>query len=428
LASDPIFSFLFRGTPKEYSEIHKDNFQPRIGLAYALNEKSVIRLGAGRYITRTGVSDSILLGGNPPLQPTASVTFGSVDDPGGISMNRFPLAINTQDRIFKNPESWSWSAIFQRELGFGTTIEVGYIGRRGLHAPRERNLNQLQPGALFEPGATLPNGRTINPDFLRPFKGFGIIRNSGNEANSLYNSFQVDINRRFTRGLLFGIAYTLSKSSDDGSAYREVIPNAFDASALWGPSAFDRRHMLVVNAIYELPFLRSRSGITGRLLGGWVLSVISQFRTGTPFSIATADDFAGVGPGSGSQLWIVNGDPSLDRGERGFSTGSADQNFWFKTKNADGSPLFTPPPTGTFSNQRVRNLIYGPGSQFHNMAAFKDFLITENHRIQFRVEAFNWPNHPNFGNPDSNPRSANFGKVTSKSSERQLQFALRYQF
>src|SRR5690606_4255065 len=149
--------------------------QPRLGIAYAFNEKNVFRAGVGRFMTRLGVSDSVFLGGNPPLQPTVSITRGNADNPGGTAGNAFPLAITTQDRIFPNPEAWTWNAPFDREIGFDTTVEVGYVGRRGLHAQRERNINQLQVGTTqANPG--------INVDFLRPYKGFAIIRVTNNDA------------------------------------------------------------------------------------------------------------------------------------------------------------------------------------------------------------------------------------------------------
>jgi Carboxypeptidase regulatory-like domain len=427
IANTGEFDFLFQGASKEFSKIHKNNFQPRFGVAYAFNDKNVIRAGAGRFYTRLGVSDSVFLGGNPPLQPTVSISNGSVDNPGGTGGNAFPLAITTQDKIFKNPEAWTWNVTFEREIAFSTLVEIGYVGRRGLHGQRERNINQLQPGA------TQANP-TTNPDVLRPFKGFGIIRLTNNDANSIYHGLQVSANRRFTDGFLFGVAYTLSKSSDDGSAQRDVVPNAFDVSPLWGPSIYDRRHVLVLNAVYQLPFFKDRGTLAGKLFGGWTISGISQFQTGTPFSITTNDDFAGVGPGSGRQFWVLNGAVTQDNK---FSDSATDSNFWFRGN-------FTPPPAGTFNTQRVKNMIYGPGFQNHNLTLFKEFFVTEGHRIQFRVEAYNWLNHPNLGGGsgtgaydfnngtasgiDLNPRSSTFGKVTTKGSERQLQFALRYQF
>ncbi len=346
IADTGEFDFLFRGFDKQYSKIHYGDFQPRVGFAYAFNEKNVIRAGIGRFITRLGVSDSVFLGGNPPFQLQVSITNGSVDSPGGRSGNIFPLGVTTQDPIFKNPEAWTWNVTFEREIGFSTTVEIGYVGRRGLHGQRERNINQLQAGTC--PGGPCPLinpsnpalGR-FNPDALRPYKGFGIIRSTNNDANSLYNGFQVGVTRRFTDGLSFGLAYTLSKSEDDGSLQRDVIPNAYDASTLWGPSDFDRRHVMVINGIYEFPFFRDRSTLKGKVLGGWAISATSQLQTGTPVSIRTSDDFAGVGSGSGAQYWVVNGDPALSRGDRAFSENSSDQNFWFLRTNPDGTPIFT---------------------------------------------------------------------------------------
>jgi hypothetical protein len=435
IAQTGEFNFLFRGAPAQFSKIHKNNFQPRVGIAYAINDKNVIRAGAGRFYTRLGVSDSIFLGGNPPLQPTVSISRGSVDNPGGTGSNAFPLVITTQDKIFKNPEAWTWNVTFEREIGFDTLVEVGYVGRRGLHNNRERNINQLQTG-------TIQRNPGVNPDFLRPYKGFGIIRLTNNDANSLYNGLQVSANRRFTNGFLFGLAYTLAKTSDNGSDQRDVVPNAFDVSNLWGPSTYDRRHVLVLNAVYQLPFFTDKSTLVGKLLGGWTLSAISQFQTGTPVTIGTGDDFAGVGPGSGGQLWIVNSDPTLDRGDKKFSLGTSDQNYWFRISRpgATCNPanaanrrdpaicVFTEPTAGTFSTQRSRGILYNPGFQNHNLTLVKEFFITESHRIQFRAEAYNWLNHPNWGGADTNPRSSTFGKVTGKGGNRELQFALRYQF
>ncbi|MGH9833666.1 MAG: TonB-dependent receptor, partial [Blastocatellia bacterium] len=417
IAQTGEFNFLFRGAEAEFSKIHKNNFQPRLGIAYAFNEKNVIRAGVGRFYTRLGVSDSVFLGGNPPLQPTVSITRGNVDNPGGTGGNAFPLVVTTQDKIFKNPEAWTWNATFEREIGFNTLLEIGYVGRRGLHAQRERNINQLQPG-------TIQRNPGVNTDFLRPYKGFGIIRLTNNDANSMYHGLQVGANRRFTNGFLFGVAYTLSKSNDDGSAQRDVVPNAYDVSNLWGPSTFDRRHVLVVNAVYQLPIFKDRTTLAGKLLGGWTVSAISQFQTGTPITIATGDDFAGVGAGSGSQFWLYSSVPNI---EGKFANNATDPNFWFNP-TAGGSPVFTQPAAGSFSTQNARGILYNPGFQNHNFTLFKDFSITENHRIQFRAEAYNWPNHPNWNGADTNPRSSTFGKIQTKGGERQLQFALRYQF
>ncbi|MFN7928782.1 MAG: carboxypeptidase regulatory-like domain-containing protein [Blastocatellia bacterium] len=426
IASTGQFDFLFRGEGKSFSEVHKNNFQPRAGLAYAFNEKNVFRAGVGRFMTRLGVSDSVFLGGNPPLQPTVSVTNGSVDNPGGKAGNVFTQQITTQDKIFKNPEAWTWNGTFEREIGFGTKLEVSYVGRRGLHAQRERNINQLAVGTLqANPG--------VNPDALRPYKGYNIIRVTNNDANSMYHSFQAGLERRFSKGLSYSFAYTLSKSWDDGSAQRDVVPNAYDVSNLWGPSTFDRRHSMVITFAYQPPIFKDQSKWTGKLLGGWVLSGVSQMATGNPITIGTGDDFAGVGPGSGSQLWLYTRAPEIKgqyANNSATAPGTFESNYWFYPFNADGTAIFTKPAAGTISNQKGRGLFYAPGFQNHNLRLNKEFLIKERHSLQFVLEGFNWLNHPNWNGPDTNPNNltTTFGKVTGKGGNREMQVALRYSF
>lgn len=421
IADTGEFNRLFRGEPKQFSDVHKLLFQPRVGIAYSLTPKSVVRAGIGRFVTRLGVSDSIFLGGNPPLQPMVSISHGTADNPGGGGPGTaFPLNVTTQDKIFPNPESWAWNVTFQRELPANTTIEVGYVGRRGLHGQRERNMNQLQPG-------TVQANRGVNVDSLRPFRGFGPIRITNNDANMRYNSFQLDLTRRFSRGLSFNIAYTYSRCYDDGSAQRDIIPNAFDASNLWGPCTYDNPNILVAGWIWELPIFKDRGSMTGKLLGGWHLASAIQFQQGGPATVATGDDFAGVGTGSGSQIWNINGDWRNDDPQFA-AGGSRDPAQYIRVRNPDGSAIFTAPAAGTFTAQRNRGVLRQPGFQNWNISVSKAFYLAESHYVTFRAEAFNFPNHPNWNGFDTNPRSGTFGKVTGKGSERQLQLSLRYTF
>jgi len=420
LASNKEFDRLFRGVRKEYSQTHYRDFQPRVGVAYQIGPKTVIRSGIGSFVNRQIVGGSVFPGGNPPLQPMVSIANASVDNPSGGKQSFFPLNVTTRDPVYKNPTSWAWNLTFERAVGFETTLEVGYVGRRGFWLERERNINQLLPGTVqANPG--------VNPDVLRPYKGLGPLRMGENAANSRYNGLQIGLNRRFTKGLAFGFAYTLSKSDDNSSNYRELLPNNFDDRNFWGPATYDTRHVVVINFVYAVPLFKDRSKLSGKLLGGWQLTGVTQFQTGTPFTVTSADDFAGVGPGSGSQYWNKNADATVARGDRRFSYATGDGNYLFRVKNADGSPIFTAPGAGTFGNQ-TRNTIYNAGFQNWNLALFKEFSITERQRVQFRFETYNWLNHPNWGGASADPRSGAFGTVTSKSSDRQLQLSLRYSF
>src|SRR5882724_2131342 len=451
-ATSGLYNGLFRGVPNHYSDIQWGNFQPRVGIAYQIDKRSVIRAGGGRFITRLGVSDSIFLGGNPPFQPNATVSFGSVDNPGGNGAAQIPLLVTTQSKNFHNPEAWGWNVSFERELFWKSIVSVGYVARRGIHLQREADINQPTTDVVAaNPG--------VNINALRPYKGFGSIRQTNNVANSMYNSLQVTWNRRFANGLQFGASYTLSKSMDSGSNQRDVVPDTYNTSMLWGPSEFDARHIVVLNYLYELPLFRHQSGIVGKALGGWQISGITQFQTGLPCSVAAATDFATVGPdanygcGVNGQFWVLNGDPKIIG-----TFGSNGQ--WFQTCKVvvvsgacpDGTPkfngdderIFRPPTLGTFAAQRVRNLIYQPGFSNWNMGLFKSFPLNESIGFQFRAEAYNVWNHPNWcGNAGCsgttniglNPTNlSTFGKVLAKGSgssggsERNLQLSLRFYF
>jgi hypothetical protein len=435
-ASSGLYSGLFHNLPNRYSDIQWGDVQPRLGIAYQLNNKTVLRAGGGRFFTRLGVSDSVFLGGNPPFQPNASVSFGSADNPGGTGTNNVPLVVTTQSKAFKNPEAWAWNFTVERELFWKSLLSVGYVARRGVHLQRESDINQpTLAEAAANPG--------VNINAIRPYKGFGSIRETDNVANSRYNALQIAWNRRFSNTLQFGVSYTLSKSMDNGSNQRDVVPDTYNTSMLWGPSEFDARHIVTINYLYQLPLFRKQSGFAGRALGGWQISGITQFQTGLPCSVAAANDYAGVGLdsnfgcGVNGQYWVVNGNPKIIG-----TFGPSGQ--WFATTNPDGSAIFTAPAPGTFNTQRVRDLIYQPGFQNWNMGLFKTIPVNERLRFQFRAEAYNVWNHPNWcsnsgcngtTNIGLNPtNTATFGKVLSKGSgssgqgERNLQLSLRLEF
>jgi hypothetical protein len=396
-----------------------------------------LRAGFGGFKNRPAVSDSTFLGGNFPFQGYVGVSNGSVDNPGSVSGGIPTQFIQTQDPVYKLPASYQWNATFQRELPWSSNIEVQYVGRVGLFLERTRNLNQLPVGTC--PLGTCPGG--VNVNYLVPYKGFNQIQIAENAARSSYNGLNINWTRRFARGLGFGVAYTLSKSYDNGSSRRDIPFNSFDDRDFWGPSLYDTRHIVVINWIYELPY-KNLHGFRGSVFGGWQVTGVTQFQSGTPFTIGTNTDYAGIGTSS-FQPWQMNGNATLSRSDRGFSNSATDSNFWFATKNSDGTPIFTAPASGTFANQ-TKNLFYGPGFNNWNLALFKGFNIGEHQHLQFRAEAFNWLNHPNWGGangapqfgappgpqgqPNGNPTSSTFGKVTTKDGRRNLQLSLKYTF
>ena len=427
-AGNPDYQRLFHGLPRGFSQTHYTTFEPRLGMAYQINPKTVVRLGGGIFHTRVLLNDSTLLGGNPPIQFKVGVTNGLVDQPSGTQRLTFPFPMTMQDLEFKHPTAYDWSASFQRELPFDVAVDVTYVGRMGLHLQRERNINQLLPGTLqANPG--------VNVNALRPYRGFGIIRLSENAGRSIYHGLQIGLERRFRGGLGFGAAYTFSRLRDNATSKRDILFNAFNDSGFWGISDNDRTHVINFHYLYELPFWRNQDTVLKKILGGWQVSGVSYFQSGRPFSIWRGDDIAGVGETT-PQPWNLVGDPQVSNPQ--FSQGvNRDQNFWFNPA------AFAAPSAGTFGNAS-RNLLRSPWYTNHDIALFKNVAIGGKRRLQLRAEFFNFLNHPNLGDPNNSagggttsstnggvsidPRSASFGRVLLKTNERNVQLGIKFSF
>ncbi len=412
---------LFNPTLSKWYVKPRNQFQPRLGIAYQITDKTVLRAGAGRFITRMGLLDNIFPGGNSPFQPFVTVQNVSVDNPGasltpGIAA---PLTITTLNPNLKPPEAWNWNFTAERQMPWSSLLSVAYVAHRGLHGWDVYDINQPLPG-------TVVSG--VNANTVRPYKGFAAIQEEESGVNSTYNSLQISWNRRFTAGSMFGVEYTLSKSSDNSSAYRDIVPDTYNTSNLWGPSEFDTRHIVMINYLYDLPFFKNPTNLVGKLLGAWEISGTAQFQTGTPCGIGSNNDYAQVGEvgnlgcEGNTQFWVLNGTPVINGAFAGPS-GNVNSPKYF-TANV------TPPPTGTFNLQPgVRDSVYGPGFQDWNLSLFKKFPINEHNWFEFRAEAYDFINHPNWSGPNFNPNSSQFGEITGKTGlNRQLQLSLRYQF
>ncbi len=401
------------------------NVVPRLGMAYSFSSKHVVRLGGGGFLSRPGVYDSVFLGGNPPWQPMVSVSNGVADNPGGGARAAFPQFFMTIDRVYKIPRSYNWNATYQHQLTSDTTVEVGYIGTAGNYLSRERDLNQLPTGTTFQAANA---GANVN--FLRPFKGFANIPMLEHSGRSLYHGLQFEVNRRFSKGLSYGFAYTLSKTMDNNSGPRDGFIDVYNQGLNWGKSGNDVRHIVIMNYIWEMPFFNHGSKLMRATLGGWQVSGVIQFQTGAPILIGNGDDYLGIGS-TNTKPWNLNGTPDrpkqfANENANGNYTGIT--NFWFNPQ-VSGSAWATKPANGQLPNQNRNSIPFNNvGFQNWNIGLFKSFRITEKQFVQFRAEGFNFLNHPNWGGVDANPTSATFGMVTGKSSERNVQLSLRYSF
>src|SRR5262249_40446892 len=161
--------------------------------------------------------------------------------------------------------------------------------------------------------------------------------------------------------------------------------------------------------------MSQRSDLAGRVLGHWQVTGVYQYQSGSPFSVRSNDDFAGVGAGSGSQFWNLGGDPNIARGA---FTASAP---WF-------NPLAFSKPAPRTLGVQTRNLLRNPPTWNLDLGIRKSVPLVGRQQIQIRAEAFNALNHPNWSGANANPNSGSFGQVTSKNGERVVQLAIKYAF
>ena len=402
------------------------NWAPRLGFAYQLNSKTVVRGGFGLFYNPNGNGGALLrLQRHVPFGPIVTqanndVTLGtrmsqgfapapvvnlaSAKTPAGGVVGVFPG--------YKSSYAQQFNLGMQHQITGDTIIKVSMVGNLGRRLGTGIDLNQPLPG----PGAV--NNR--RPFFgVRP--GLAGISYAVSDGLSAYLSGQLEVQRRMTSGLSVMFGYTWAHGIDDvgtefggGTGTPQDIRNR---RADRGNSVYDIRHRATVSSLYRLPFGKSqkflnRGGPVNLLLGGWQVNNILIMQTGLPFTVGHAG--ANTGGAGGSRADFVR-DATLPEDQRTLQR-------WFDTT------AFATPAIYTFGNLG-RNTLYGPGRWNLDSSLFKDFLIKERLTVQFRAEAFNLFNHPQFGQPNATLGTGTVGTITSTvGNPRQLQLALRVQF
>jgi hypothetical protein len=264
------------------------------------------------------------------------------------------------------------------------------------------------------------NNQGVDVNAIRPYLGYAQIHDRGPLFTNNYNSLQVSINHRSTKGLQVGVAYTWSKDMTTNSNDRGTsATNSYDFKHDYGPASYNTPQVLVVNYVYDLPFFKGEHGLTGHALGGWELSGITQFVSGSSFQATQSHDpFLAFGPNGLGMA--VNGTTSIRPDQVGSVQKTKKKLQWFST----GSFA---PAAGHFGTERANPLI-GPGLQNWDLAAIKNTNIGEHVRFQLRGEFFNAWNHANFAGVDSNIEDANFGQVTSTHEPRRIQLGAKLYF
>jgi hypothetical protein len=279
------------------------------------------------------------------------------------------------------------------------------------------NLVGLRPYSSPNCNSTLP---ALTPNTGCPVDGIPVFTDIFAEdtiASSVYNALEMMLQKRFSGGLQFQAAYTLSKSIDDGSTFEETLnPNNFRASR--GLSLFNSKQRFVISYDWELP-VRKFAGFKGKVLDDWEVSGITQFQSGFPIRLNTEDDNELIN----SLFFLGTEAPSLN-GPLQILNPKKNGGFYLNYNQ------FSDPPLGSFNNGTQRTLCCGPGLMDWDFSVHKKIPITESKYLQFRAEIFNVFNRTNFSNPDGgySDGATAFGKITSAGDPRLLQFALKFFF
>jgi hypothetical protein len=429
----------------------KNNFAPRVGLAYQFQEKTVLRAGYGVFYggQENGPYSNPSPGFNPPFFVTqafntpcsaasANVAVQDCTVPGLSNLqNGFPSNALTDpntptlfsiDQHLVTPYMQQWHVSVQREMPANSVFEIAYAGSKGNKLFTFLNGNQAAPSA--DPNAPLAPRRPV------PAIDAGIdwFRSSG---ASSYNSMQLSYEKRFSHGLTFTASYTWAHSIDNASnANLGPTQNNSDfryfrdPRAEFGNSDFGVRNRFVISYLYELPFgkgkaiLGNTSGAVNQIVGGWQVGGITSVSSGNWFTVLDSNgDFANSDGGAGGvsqrpdQVADPKGPPCVP-------------GTFFNTC------AFADPALGSFGNVR-RNTLEGPGYQIWDFSVFKHFKLSERFNLEFRSEFFNIANHTNYLLAKSGPQESNnatvlgtpqFGFLTAARPPRQIQFALKLSF
>ena len=401
-------------------KIDKMNFAPRLGITWAPNPKYVIRFGSGVFYSQDTGNPRFDMArnqaGRTRFEADNAFTFYTFDTAfqslAGATANVLtPYSFaNLYDR--KTPRTYQYLLNVQRELPGNMLFEIGYLGNVSRHLEVLRAVNEAIPGS-----GTIAS-RT-------PFPEFGRIQLVDSSGTASYNSLGTKLTKRYSAGLTFLASYTYSKSLDTTSSIRThdgdtLFPqNSYCLKCEKGLSSFNVAHRIATSVLYDIPFGKGRAhNIENRVLnavaGGWQVGSILSYQTGFPITVMTGSDKANTGGGF-DRPNATGIDAVLPRDQQ-------TTEHFFNTK------AFTPNNAGEFGNVG-RNTLIGPRILSWDMSSIKNFAVTERQYVQFRWELFNFPNHPNWSNPNTSATSSAFGTIAgTRTNMRQMQFALKYVF
>ena len=411
-SSIPVKTAAELGVPESLRHDDRNNFAPRFGFSYQLdqNAKTVLRGGWGVYYGHYSANVASFLGSGPysfstTINNPASGPVFTLANPFVTAGSAGSVTLNAISPDLRNNYSMEYSLSIERELSRDIGLRLSYIGTKGTQLVYQRNVNQPPP-------STTPFTAS-----KRPYPLFNTINYADNGANSEYNALQLVVYKRFSHGLLFNSAWTwakeLSEIDDTGNAeLNTVIENAYDRSRDRGNVYSIPRHQWMNQAIYDLPFG------SGKILGGWQLNALVNLATGNWLN----PQFSGSDP---SNTNVVGGRPDVVAP----LTYPETLTSWYDR----GAFAVPPANAGRFGNAG-RNIVEGPGYVIVNLGLAKNISFERVGRIQLAVSFQNVLNHVNYGQPNMTVNTSSGGAITSThvfppaGTPRTGQLSLRWSF
>ena len=389
-----------------------NRFWPRLGLAWRPSDRWVLRAGGGVYNNANQINNLTVFSdperrasNNYFWNPQNFITFANPFP--ATSVGAIPpinVVYISHDRV--NAYNVQWSASVQRQLSESTVLELAYVGSQASHLDNSRNLNDAPPGSV-----------PLQPN--RPYPMWGAIRYLASDAKSYYQSMQVRGERRFSRGFSFLASYTWAHNIDQAYGTNESLPftpggaqNQDCFACERADSGFDYRHRFVTSYLWNIPSPSDWRGPLRFLFGNWSFNGVVTYQTGFPFTVTQSGNTQNTGAGTQRPNYVPGQNPEFDNPTplRWFNTDA-----FVRAVNQYGNV--------------GRNTLRQPGIKTWDIGLFKEFPVTEGSRVQFRWEAFNLWNTPQFRAPVAQLGNPNFGQITSTwLDNRQMQFALKYLF
>ncbi|MBM3766151.1 MAG: TonB-dependent receptor [Acidobacteria bacterium] len=453
------------GAPRGIKDVDRNNFAPRLGIAYKVTPRLVLRAGSGFFYsptTGTGPSPAAAgaLGFNAITPYNSSIDGGRT--PYATLRNPFPdgfivpenganglltfigQGINANLRYDRVPYSVQWNFNVQYELPGSTLFDIAYAGNSGVKLQANSNLNQIPDSALalrdglntvvanpffgVVPAATgLGRETTTAAQLLRPYPIFtGVTHQWGSQAHSSYHALQSKFRKRYSNGLQFLAAYTWSKTIDDVSSVAGFLGDQNPGYTNNNRRDLDRSlsgshvpHVLALNFQAELPFGKGKrflnhGGVVNRVVGGWSVNGIGSLQAGSPIAVVSRNNTTASQGG---------GQTPNSTGIKSATSGSTKQriNRWFNPAAFADAPPFAFGNVGRFLPDNL-----GPPLHTWDVSLLKDIHVNERVRFQLRGEFFNTFNQVNFANPSGTTfGQPDFGRINSAEAARIIQFGLK---